>query len=230
MNHDHNDETSPAPQAAAQNPFVDVREGGIRSTQDVRPTPATVLAVVGAILGILGLLSSLAGLLNTFFSRQLASMFNQGGPFQDAQTEMNEKMAAVLANYFIPNLLLSIAGIVLFVLLVSGAVGLLTGKAWSRNLLRRVLLLLIIYEVIRLVAYGLMQMEIMPITREYMERIADADTNSPGGQFVSKISGIMMVVGVVMWSGWFSIKIAMMIWARRYLGKNHLDEYFASKD
>jgi len=178
-------------------------------------------------MGILGVLSSLVALLNALFSSQFASLFGQGGPFQEAQAEMNEKMASVLAKYFVANLLLSISGIVLGALLAIGAVGLLAGCAWSRKLLLRTLLLLIVYEIIRAVVYGFTQFEIAPITQEYMEKIAGGPDAS-GGEFVAQFSAIMMVVGIVIWTGWTLIKLALMAWGRRYIGSKKLDDYFAA--
>ena len=110
----------------------------------------------------------MGGLVNLVFGQQFAAMFNQGGPFAEAQAEMNEKMAAVLAKYLIPNLLIAIAGLMLGGLFLTGGVAVLLGKGWSRTLLRHSLLLAIIYEVFRTIVYGLTQFEIMPITQEYM--------------------------------------------------------------
>jgi hypothetical protein len=212
---------------SAENPFCEAERKPSGTSRAVRPTTATVLGVVYTIMGILATLSSVVALLNALFSAQIASVVGQGGPFQDAQAEMYEKMASVLAKYFVVNVLLSISGIVLGSVLAIGAVGMLAGYAWSRKLLLRTLLVLIVYEIIRAVVYGFTQFEIAPITQEYMEEVAGG-SNASGGEFVAQIAAIMMVVGVVIWSGWTLIKLALMIWGRRYIASEKLDDYFAA--
>ena len=223
MNVPHGENRSTVTEGTASDPYVEARAMPGTSAQPVRPTGIAVLGVLCTIAGLLALLSSMGGLVNLLFGQQFAAMFTQNGPFAEAQAEMNEKMAAVLAKYLIPNLLIAVAGLVLGGFFLTGGVAVLLGKAWSRTLLRRTLLLAIVYEIFRTVIYGFTQFEVMPITQGYMEQVAGGGD----GEMIAQMSSVMMIVGFVFWGLWTLAKLALMAWGRSYLGKPHLDSYFA---
>ncbi|WP_442510189.1 hypothetical protein SH528x_001797 [Novipirellula sp. SH528] len=213
---------------AVSNPYVQAPV--VEDVSPVRPTGITVVAVVCIVAGILGGLSSVGSLANTLFAQRFAAMFTPQGEAGKIQVEMQRETMAIFAKYYIPNLLIGFLGIILGVALVAGGIGLLQRKRWGRTWIRRTLLVAIILECVRIVTYSLMQFEIFPVTKEYMQKIANAQGGPMGGETVAWFSTIGVVVGMVFFIGWFLIKLFLMIWGRRYLAKPMLDSYFVSPE
>ncbi|TWU36098.1 hypothetical protein [Novipirellula artificiosorum] len=216
----------------SSNPYVEARvseavTGPNDSATVVRPTGITVVGVLSILAGILGLLGSVGGVVNLIFGQKMASMFNQGMPQQDAQAEMQRELAAVVAKYMIPNVLILIVGAVLGACFLSGGIGVIRRKPWSRLLLRRTLFFAILCEVLRMILYGFTQLEMVPITRTYFERMA-ADQGG-GAAAMAQFSGFAMLIGLAFYAVWALIKLGIMFWGRMYLNRSELDPYFTTE-
>ncbi|WP_372722468.1 hypothetical protein [Novipirellula sp.] len=192
----------------------------------VRPTGITVVAVVCIVAGILGGLSSLGSLANTLFAQRFASMFTPSGAAGEIQGEMQREMMAVLGRYYFVNIALSFLGIAIGAALFAGGIGLIQRKLWSRSWIRRTLLVAIFFESVRVVVYSLTQFELFPVTQEYMQKIAGQQGGGMGGETMAWFSTIGVVISMLFIVGWFSLKLFLMIWGRRYLAKPTLDGYF----
>ena len=153
-------------------------------------------------------------------------MMNQGGPFAEAQEEFSRSMAEVNAKYFIPNLANGIIGFALALGFLVGGIGLLSNKPWSRKLLKRVITLAIVFEIARGAFYFLMQSEMAPITKAYMEKLGQSGSGGGGG--MAQMSNAMVIVGFVFFAGWLAVKLGLLIWGRLYLASPTLDRYLKS--
>tara|TARA_R110002049_G_scaffold2750_9_gene22377 strand:+ start:48174 stop:48818 length:645 start_codon:yes stop_codon:yes gene_type:complete len=191
----------------------------------VRPTGLTVIAVISLLAGIVGLLSGFFGVAGLFLGEMFANVVQPAGPGQDLQQAMQKDINAVTQKYFWVTLPLLLAGMVVSGLMATGGIGILASKCWSRVLLRRVLMVAIIVECLKAVTQFLSQLEMGPIMREHMGKIANSG-NSPGGEAMGQMIQVMTYFGIAFMAVWTIMKIALMIWARVYLNRPATKEFF----
>ncbi|TWU45726.1 hypothetical protein Q31b_09020 [Novipirellula aureliae] len=212
----------PANASPSGNPYVQARMAGSPDTAVVRPTGVTVISVLAILAGVVGLFGSLMIGIQLLVGDKLMTMMNQGGPFEEAQAEMQQDINAVMARFLIPSVLIGVTGLLLAVLYLSGGVGLILRKRWSRVLMRRTLLFAIVFECLRNAVYGLMQLQIAPINEAYMRKLAE---KQGGGEMVAQFTSIAAVVGIVFFLAWALVKVGLITWAYRYLRKPIVVEY-----
>ena len=91
----------------------------------------------------------------------------------------------------------------------------------------------VLYEVLRQCFWMVTQWEMYPIMRRNMRSIAEASAPKGSGGMVEMMSQIQtgaMLVGFVFWLVWVSVKICFMLWARRYLIREHVVHYITQAD
>ncbi|TWT82199.1 hypothetical protein CA13_36600 [Planctomycetes bacterium CA13] len=191
----------------------------------LRPLGVTVVGVLSILGGALGFMSSFSVIIQTVAAPFISDLFSQGGPFQGSQAAMQKEMFDVVSRYAIPNCLIAVAGMVLTAMMVTGGGGLFMRKPWSRQLLRRTFLFMIIWEFVRLILNGFMQVEIIPINQAYFQSTA---AGPGGGEAMAQFASIMTYVGLVFYVVWVLVKLGLLTWGRKYLAKPHLDGYWNS--
>ena len=127
-------------------------------------------------------------------------------------------MNAVQAKFFWFTVPLTVGGIVISGLMAAGGIGLLKLKESARVLLRRVLLVAIVFEFCRAIVYALTQLEMLPIMENYMGKISEAG-GGPGGEAMGQMMSLMMWIGMAMWGVWLLFKVAMMFFGSHYLNR-----------
>ncbi|TWU10075.1 hypothetical protein Pla52o_57790 [Novipirellula galeiformis] len=231
MSHDPTEDAAEknAGEHRVENPYAQ-HHAALPSSDDgvatVRPTGITVIAVVCIVAGMLGGLGAVGSLSQTLWGDRISSMFTPAGEVGELQREMQQAMMAVLGKYFIVNLVLGGMAIVLAVAFIAAGIGLIQGKQWSRTWARRTLLWAIGLETVRVAVYAMTQYELFPVTQEYMQKMAGGQGNGVDGETIAWISSIGVVIAMLFYVVWFLLKLILMIWARKYLAKPHLNGYF----
>ena len=211
----------------ANNPYSDMPQA-VSVPSRTRPTGVTVTAVLSIIAGILGCLVGLGTLVNTMVGPRMAQAFNQPGPYEQAQKEMNTSIQRLTSKYMAANVAVSIGTMALAAVLFVGGIGAIPGRGWARKLLLRAFLLGMILECVKIVPAAMMQLEMLPVMEQYFEKIAS--TPAPGGgappPMVGTFAKVGMLVGLAFWIGWAAIKLGLYAWGMRYLGRPHVKDYF----
>ncbi|NNE00957.1 MAG: hypothetical protein HKN47_26880 [Pirellulaceae bacterium] len=193
-----------------------------------RPTGVTVTGVLCLLGGIMGALVGLLTLLQLIFGRQLASVMVPSGPAGEAQRQMNSALQGVMDKYLIPNLGVAGGGLILSACLIVGGIALFRAKQWTPTWLRRTFLVMIVFELIRQSVFALVQMETYPVMQDGFAKMAEANQGSSGSaEMMKSIQQASMIIGFVFWGGWTLVKILILTWGFRYLGRQHVRDYLA---
>ena len=110
----------------------------------VQTTGLTMISILFVIFGILGVLSGIVGLFSFFFEGSFSGM---GG----ASDTVLQKLQASQATFKIPNFVFAEVNAVLSLLLLLGAVGLLTRNRWGLRLSQAACKIGILVELCRLI-------------------------------------------------------------------------------
>lgn len=219
-----NDPLSPDP---ASNPYSNMQGPEQPSTVSVRPTGATVVAVICLVFGLIGVLAGLLAVLQMVFAQQIADAMVPAGQAGDLQREMNEAMSSITSKYLIPNIIITVTSILISSSLVIGAFGILTRKVWAPSWMRKLFLAAIIFEVLRGIVYVFMQVDMLPVMQESMTKMTES--SAPGNanmESMQTIQQMSLIIGIVFWGLWALMKIALMLWGRIYMGRQHVKDYF----
>ncbi|MGB7344109.1 MAG: hypothetical protein WBD20_07840 [Pirellulaceae bacterium] len=194
----------------------------------LKPTGVTVTGVIGLLAGLMGLLTGVLVIGQLLFAQQISDAFLPTGSEGQAQRDMNAALAAINAKYMIPHMISTIAGLTLSTCLLIGGIGCLRSSAWAPRWMRKTLLVIIIFEVMRMGFYVLLQFETLPVIQESMDAIANANAGNggPPPAFMQSIQKVSMIVGFAMWGIWFILKMGLAFWGRRYLNREQVLAYF----
>jgi hypothetical protein len=196
-----------------------------------KPGALTAIGVMGVVLGILGLMTACIAVVALPFQSKLQTAFNQSSPNDPPavkiQQEMNAAMAAVQDKYFLPNMTFSVLHLVLATCMLIGGILVLRGRPAGRSLMIYVLLAAIAFEVLRTAFAVMVQLEVMPITSEFMEKMMkEAGPNGPGRAIARMVSGLS-IFGIIMGLIWPLGKIIVYGLSARYLASKPIVEHFA---
>lgn len=186
----------------------------------VRPTALTIISVLAILGGIVGVLGGVFGLVQLLLGQWLAEAFTpQVGPDAELQQQLQEKINAVNNQFLIPNIISTLALAVLGGLLLYGGIGLLRWKLSAADLLRKVVLFGIFFEIGRMILAGSIQYKMVPLITEQVTASMKTNDGNPAGESLSQFVMIAMIATGVVWAFWVFAKIGLMIWARSYLGR-----------
>jgi hypothetical protein len=203
-----------------------------------KPGALTAVGVVGIVMGILGLGAACLVLVGLPLQAQMQGTFNpvpppNAPPVMRLQYEMNVEMQAIQDRYMVPNMVFGGLHLLLAAGMIIGGILVLKTNPAGRTLLMYTLLAVIVFELVR-AAVGLMaQLEIMPITTMYMERIM-REAGGPGGnnataQMFARIMKGATIFGMVMALMWPLAKIIIYGISARYLASDQVVALFGGK-
>jgi hypothetical protein len=212
----------------SDNPFAapNPSEGKSPQTRGKAPGALTAILVICLIMGIMGLLGSCMGgvALGVQNSLQLQGA-NMGDPAQQA---IQEKMQEMQSQQFIPNVIMIGLNFIVAPLLIIGAIGCLSRKAWGHGLLVKGLLVAVFYVVVKTVLTIVIQVATMGSVGEVMQEAMAQQGGAPP-QAAEMMGGAMkigMVVAIVFAVGWALLQLGFYIWSWTYLRKDEVQRYF----
>jgi hypothetical protein len=194
-----------------------------------KPGVLTAIGVMGVVLGVLGVMSSCMAVAALPFQSQLQTAFSQPSskdPALRIQAEMNSAMAQVQQDYFAVSMTLSVLNLALSAWLLAGGIMVLRTRRAGRPLMIYALLTVIAFEVLRTVFGVIIQLEMMPITTDFADRLGrEAAPNSPMASMGPMMKGAA-IFGMVLGLIWPLGKIIMYALSARYLASKPIVEYF----
>ncbi|KAA1257940.1 hypothetical protein LF1_04310 [Rubripirellula obstinata] len=194
---------------------------GTQSSAVLRPLGVTVIMVLCLISGIGGLFSGCFAAGGIVFGETISSM---AATVQDeTQRKMQARLQETAREMMIPNIIMTIAGAAVSACFLACGLGLLKGKPWTLKLLSRTLLAAIVFELLRGVTVGWMQMKNGPIMQEAYRDMAK---NSKGPDMSGMMEAFMWI-GIAAWTMWAVVKIGLMIWGRVYVAGDTAKNYIA---
>ena len=192
-----------------------------------RPSGVSWFGIVGCIAGCLACLGCLMGLVgtvvNTFMQAPAAGQ--AGATAADA---MNAAAAEVQQKYIVVTVvflvLLGVAGILMLV----GAIQLLSGKNGGRVLLRRVYFFMCFFEIARLVPFVMSQLEMMPVMKQFMQELANEQQSGAPQEMMVQVGQVTLITVMVFSGLWALVKFVFYLWGAIYLNSEPAKQYCKS--
>jgi len=198
---------------------------------DLRPTGVTVIGVMSGIGGVLAILGSGLVALQLAVGAMFAGAMTPPGTAGKIQAEYMAQIQEVTNRFLIPNIALAVTHAVIGVLMIVGAVKLLRRRPHAAAFVRRILLALIVFELVRIIPNVMMQLQIYPLTEAFTQKLTTGQGNGgPPPAMMKSIQQVSVIVGFVFAAGWLIVKLALVIWARIYLNRQTVADYFAGAD
>lgn len=215
--------------AGAVNPYASAEATQPHTVAaDLRPTGVTVIGVMSVIGGGFAILGSAMFALQLAFGAMFAGAMTPPGKAGEVQADYMAQIQAVSDRFMIPNVAVTLTNCVIGVFLIVGAIKLLRRQPGAATFVRRVLLAVIVFELVRLIPTLMMQMQIYPLTQAFMEKTVNTQGNNGAPPMMMKsIQQISMIIGIVFMFGWLTVKLGLVIWSRVYLKRQNVIDYFA---
>jgi hypothetical protein len=191
------------------------------------------VAVLALIFGILGLLASCTAVAFLPFQSQMQGALNPPSgpgapPMAKLQSEMQAAMNQATEKYFVGQVITSLTHLVLAACMVVGGAMILGSRPRGRTFLMYTLIAVIVFEVLRAVFMLVIQLEIIPITTTFVERMAqEGGPGNPAGASMASIMKGAMYFGLLVGLAWPLIKVVMYAVCARYLATPPVVAYFA---
>lgn len=191
------------------------------STAVLRPLGVTVVMVLCIIMGVGGLFSGCFATVGLAFGEIFSAM--AGAAPDNPQMQLQARLQETNRQMMIPNIIMAILGVVLSGCFLAGGLGLLKAKPWTLKLIRRTMLVAIVFECVRAGTVVWMQMKNGPIMEKFYREMAEKNQ----GPDMSEMMVFFMWGGIAAWGMWAIIKIGLMIWGRIHLGGESAEKYIA---
>jgi hypothetical protein len=195
------------------------QSSGSQSSGSLRPLGVTVMMVLCIVGGLVGLSNGCMSGAGLVFN-QVASDMLVGDP-DSANGRMQAEMMRTNQRFMIPNILVMVLGLAVSGGLLAGGLGLLRVKPWALTVLRRSFIACIVYELVRIVLFAVMQVQNGPAMERFYEDFA-AESNAPD---MSEMMNAMIWVGFAVWGVWIVTKIGVIIWGYVYAGTDTAKDY-----
>jgi hypothetical protein len=222
----------------SNNPYADFSPAHARPVSGApsRPGALTAVAVIALVLGILGFFSSCLAVvmlpMQTQFQAALGGIAPgpSASPIERQQYEMQVALAAMNQEYIVPQMVIAAAHIILAACMIIGATLVLRGRERGRAFLIYTVLIVIVFELLRTAFAVFLQLQMLPVYDEFVNRMAREATASSADQTILWITrmmkGVMLAV-VVFAVAWPLAKIIIYGLSARYLSGDVAREYFA---
>ena len=202
----------------------------------IRPGGLTAICVIAIVLGAMGFMSSGMNGLNLLFGKQLQEMVAGIGGMQNkkmmkAQEEMYDAIWEINDRFIVPSVFLASSQFALAIALMFGGLKTLKLRAIGRKVLLIAVSLVVVFELVQLGLFAMIQLEMMPVMDVYMSRVLEgAPGGGPGGQKAAQtIAKFSMIAGFIMQAGWMLVKLIFLGLAIWYLRSQRIRLLFQDK-
>jgi hypothetical protein len=192
------------------------------------------VAVIAIVLGAMGLFSALtatAGLLVGSRLQMALSPANQPGmtpQLRDAQLAMQNDMQALQDRFQPYNLVLVVLHAILAFFLLAGGLQSLRLVPAGRKLFLAACSIAIVFELIRAVVQGILQVQMGSLMAVHMQKMMEAQSNAPPGlgNMMSSFARIGIVIGLAIGLVWVVAKLVYFVISIRILRKPEVEGLF----
>lgn len=194
------------------------------------------ICIVAIILGGVGVATALLSAVGLVVGQQLQAAFSGPNPpgmsqeLQDAQQQVQQEIQAVQERFWIANLVLAGAHMLVAALLLTGGIQALRRVRPGRKMLVAACLSAIVFELVRGTLQTVMQVQILSVTMNFFEQMMGASMEQAAevAEWLAWFSRLAMIAGLLLAVGWILIKLLFYSVAVWYLRKPAVCQYLDS--
>ena len=194
------------------------------------------ICIVAIVLGGAGVATALMGAVGLVIGKQLQAAFSGPNPpgmsqeLQDVQRQAQQQIQAVQDRFWVVNLLVTGAHLVVASLLLTGGIQALRRVRPGRKILLTACLAAIAFELVRGSVQAVMQIQVLSVTMNFFEQMMDASMEQAAelAEWLAWISRLAMVAGLLLAVGWILVKLVFYSVAAWYLRKPAVCQYLDS--
>ncbi len=149
---------------------------------------------------------------------------------QDAQRQVQQQIQAVQDRFWIPNLVLTGAHLIVATLLLTGGIQALRRVRPGRKILIVACLSAIVFELVRGSVQTVIQVQVLSVMMNFFEQMMEASLEQAAdfAEWLAWFSRLAMMAGLLLAIGWILVKLVFYSVAVWYLRKPAVCQYLDS--